>query len=163
MQTHPLISAVGCQIEEYDPKIGKTRNKNVPITSAKIYRYAKKRNPLNHMSVMFRKKDILAVNGYEQVSLFEDYYLWVKLLKRGYKLYNLPMNLIRATTDSGFYSRRGGFGYFKREYRFQLLAYSLSFTSKYEFLRNVLVRTCMRLFPPNALQFIYEKILRNNN
>lgn len=47
----------------------------MPITSKKIYDFSKKRNPLNHMSVMFRKSAVLSVGGYEQVSLFEDYFL----------------------------------------------------------------------------------------
>ena len=38
------------------------------------------RNPFNHMTVMFRKKDILAVGGYQPFYLLEDYYLGIDQL-----------------------------------------------------------------------------------
>ena len=40
-----------------------------------------KRNPINHVTVMFKKDSILEVGNYENLPYFEDYYLWCKLIK----------------------------------------------------------------------------------
>lgn len=160
LNENPKVSVVGCQIEEYDPNVGNLGVRKVPITPKEIYDFSKKRNPLNHMSVMFRKSAVLSVGGYEQVSLFEDYFLWIKLLNESYKISNLPMELVRATVDSQFYSRRGGLSYLKKEVYFQYRCYKIGFLSIYEFVRNVIMRTGVRLFPNAVLQFFYRHILR---
>ncbi len=53
-------------------------------------------NPLFHPSVAFRKKDILAVGGYnENYTNGQDMDLWIRLIYRGYTITNLPNYLIR--------------------------------------------------------------------
>ncbi len=37
------------------------------------------KNPINHPTVMFRRQDILKLDGYpEKIKFFEDYFLWLK-------------------------------------------------------------------------------------
>ena len=51
----------------------------------------------NHPGCAYRREDILAVNGYGKTppQFAEDYALWIKFLKAGYTMYNLPDVLIR--------------------------------------------------------------------
>ena len=56
--------------------------KKVPINLDEIINFSKYRNPFNHSTVMFRKKAVLAVGGYKHQPYFEDYLLWIKLIKK---------------------------------------------------------------------------------
>ena len=53
----------------------KNKNKN----DLNFFKY---RNAINHPTVLMKKKDILKVGNYEKVPFFEDYYLWIKLIKK---------------------------------------------------------------------------------
>lgn len=58
----------------------------------KIYSYC----PFVHSSVMYRKEAVIKAGGYSvHAHNFEDYLLWMQLLKSG-KFYNLPQQLIRV-------------------------------------------------------------------
>jgi glycosyltransferase involved in cell wall biosynthesis len=58
----------------------------------KIYSFC----PFIHSSVMYRKDAVIKSGGYsEHAHNFEDYFLWIQLLKHG-NFYNLPEQLIRV-------------------------------------------------------------------
>ena len=64
---------------EFDKDLGYiTSIKKVPIRDDEIKKFAKRRNPFNHMTVMFRKKAVLDAGNYIPFPLNEDYYLWVR-------------------------------------------------------------------------------------
>lgn len=54
--------------------------RKIPEFPFEIYKYGKKRCPINHPASVFRKSAILFAGGYRHFPLFEDYYLWVRLL-----------------------------------------------------------------------------------
>lgn len=89
MQAHPEISVVGGQIEEF---IGSPKNavgkRIVPVDDMSIKVYMKKRCAFNHMSVMFRKSDIMEAGSYKEWFYNEDYYLWIRMML---KEKNLPI------------------------------------------------------------------------
>jgi len=104
---HPEVAAFGGAIEEFGPK-GRTRLKPVPLTHAAILRYAAWRNPINHMTAFFRTDAFLAVGGYPDIPLKEDYGLWLAMLARGARLANLAETLVRARLGADFPGRRAG-------------------------------------------------------
>jgi len=58
----------------------------------KIYSYC----PFIHSSVMYRKEAVIIAGSYsEHAHNFEDYFLWIQLLRHG-KFYNLPQQLIKV-------------------------------------------------------------------
>lgn len=58
----------------------------------KIYSYC----PFIHSSVMYRKEPVVKAGGYSvHAHNFEDYFLWIQLLKSG-KFHNLPQQLIKV-------------------------------------------------------------------
>ncbi len=53
-------------------------------------------NPFLHSSIFFRKKDINSINGYShKYKHVEDYDLYLRLIKNGYKIINLPEIFIK--------------------------------------------------------------------
>ena len=109
MKLHRDVSACGGFIAEFDkdPYTEELRIKKMPLNYQEVVQYAKFRNPLNHMTVCFRKKDILDVGNYQPLFYLEDHYLWSRLLVNGKKIENIPEVLVYARIGDGFLERRG--------------------------------------------------------
>ena len=58
MEAHPEVDVVGGAIREFNDEGTIDRVKNMPKTQEAILEYVKVRNPLNHMTVMYRKDSI---------------------------------------------------------------------------------------------------------
>ncbi len=108
LEAHPEISVVGGAIDEFEDDYTKPlRRKELPLQHKDLFNFAKKRNPLNHMTVMFRKADILQAGSYQPLSYLEDYYLWLRVLGNGYQIANLPDCVVHARVGNGMQERRG--------------------------------------------------------
>ena len=106
----PQVEVVSAWIDEFSgEKNNITSTRKLPEYPYEIYKYAKKRCPVNHPVVMFRKNSILLAGGYRHFPLFEDYYLWIRLLLNGVKFYNVQESLLYFRTSPDMYKRRGGF------------------------------------------------------
>ena len=122
MEKHPECDIVGGQMTEF---IGAPTNivgkRIVPETNDAIYCYMKSRCALNHVTVMFRKKAVLAVGNYQDWFWNEDYYLWVRMMLNKCVFANLPDVLVNVRSGKDQYARRGGMKYFKSEVGIQRL------------------------------------------
>ena len=123
---------------------------------------ARRRNPLNHMTVMFRKTSVLAAGSYRSRPGFEDYDLWARMLMNGKRLYNLHDVLVRVRCGNGMQRRRGGFAYLREETALQLHFLKAGFVSKRQFLLNVLARAPIRMAPPDLRTAFYRWVLRQS-
>ncbi|WPC18761.1 glycosyltransferase [Pediococcus inopinatus] len=154
------VSVIGTNVEEFNPG-NKSIKKKVPLRSNEILKFSRFRNPMNHMSVTFKKDDVEAVGGYEDVPYFEDYYLWLKMLKKSYQFLNLDDILVSVRVDDDFYHRRGGIQYVKKECKFQFKIYKEGYISIFRCILNIFFRGTPRLLPKTILAFIY-KVVRSN-
>ncbi len=158
---YPDVSVVGGWISEFDkdPKDIISYRK-LPQTDRELKQICQLKNPLNHMTVMFRKIDVLNVGGYQHFYLFEDYWLWARMIKNGVKLYNVQDVLVNVRGGAAMAARRGGWKYAKSEIRFQRKILQMGLISLHIFLRNVCVRFSIRMIPTGLRSLIYEKVLR---
>ena len=99
---------VGGYITEFE---GKPENiigiRKVPENYENIYKFAKKRNPFNHPTVMFKKDVILKAGNYQTLLYQEDYHLWIRLLKITNKVCNVPEVLVNMRSGREMRARRG--------------------------------------------------------
>jgi hypothetical protein len=153
-----LIGGQICEFTGTTSCINSTRK--VPCTHKDIFKFARKRNPFNHMTVMFRKSAILEVGSYEHMPYFEDYYLWIKLLSHEKIVMNVEETLVFARADETMYQRRGGIQYIKHLVQFQNSIFKLGFISKKEFLINCAIRVIVGIIPVNLRIKFYNKHLR---
>jgi glycosyltransferase involved in cell wall biosynthesis len=161
LEKNPTVSVVGGFLEEFHASPGDYGKINkAPIGFLKIKKYANFRNPFNHPSVMFRKDAIESVGGYKEINLFEDYYLWLRLLKANYILENMAVCLVHFKVGNDLIGRRHGFSYLKKEYQFLKLCKREELISKNAFLINVFTRMPLRLIPKKILFYIYKFFLR---
>lgn len=132
--------------------------RKLPEHHLDLVEFSKKRNPLNHPVVMFKKSAIQNVGSYKKMPLFEDYYLWVRVIMNGSKLYNIQEPLVNMRAGYAQLERRGGFEYAMSEIALQKEFLKLGFINMFEFIRNVSIRFTSRIMPKYLLKKIYSKI-----
>lgn len=160
-ESHPELDVVGAWIDEFEGDVGQVISvRKVPELDIDIRKYALRRSPTNHAVVMFRKSAVLSAGGYQHFPLFEDYYLWVRMLLNGSRFYNIPESLLFVRTSPDMFKRRGGWRYAKDEVRFQYRLLDLKFIGVIQFCENVCVRFTVRILPNSFRSFFYKKILR---
>lgn len=155
MNEHLDVSIVGGQIEEF---IGEQTNivgqREVPTTDKELKEYIKKRCPFNHMTVMFRKSDVIEVGNYQEWFWNEDYFLWIRLAIANKKFSNLPETLVKVRTGDDMYQRRGGLKYFMSEKDIQKIMLDNSLISISRYVINVSERLVLQVIMPNWLRGI---------
>lgn len=161
LKAHPEIDVVSSWIDEFEGTIDNILSiRKLPETPEELFQYGKSRCPVNHPAVMFRKSAVLRSGGYLHFPLFEDYYLWVRMLMNGSKFYNIQESLLYFRTSPDMFKRRGGLKYALTEMKLLHRFYKLGYISLSQMLKNDMVRAMVRLMPNSLRSFIYQKILR---
>lgn len=155
------VDLVGAWIDEFEDNISNVKSiRKLPQSHEEIVKYAKRRNPINHPVVMFRKDAVLAAGGYLHFPLFEDYYLWVRMLMNGSKFYNIQESLLYFRFSPDMFKRRGGWKYALNEFHFQYYMWNIGFISFFTFIKNIFVRFVARMLPNFLRSILYKKMLR---
>lgn len=157
---HPEYDLISAWIDEFvdNPKQIHSQRR-LPEKPEDIYKYGKHRCPVNHPVAMYRKKAVEKVGGYQTDLFPEDYYLWMKMLKAGYKFYNIQDSLLSFRYNPETIKKRGGWRYAVDEAKTQWKAYhQLHYLSIADFCFNVSIRFTTRIFPNKLRQFIYAII-----
>lgn len=134
--------------------------KELPKTSARIKNYAKRRNPFNHPCTAFRKQQVYMAGGYMECRWFEDYYLWLRMLRRGCKAYNIRQPLVYMRAGKGMYGRRGGFQYTLAALKFRKRMLKEGYCGFFDFIYACAGHIAVGLVPNRLRIFIYSKFLR---
>ena len=158
---HPELDLVGAWIDEFEEDIHHViSTRKLPERHEDVMSYATRRNPVNHPVVMFRKSAVLAAGGYQHFPLFEDYFLWVRMLKNGAKFYNIQESLLYFRTSPNMFKRRGGWKYAMDEVRFQNVMRKMKMITWGRFLMNVAIRFPVRIMPNKLREILYKNSLR---
>lgn len=151
----------GGQIAEFVNKPTEiTGYRNVPLKHNEILSFAKKRNPFNHMTVMFKKQAVQNVRGYADMPYFEDYWLWSRILKLGYKAKNIDQVLVRVRAGQDMIARRGGLNYARCIIRFEKALHSIGIINFAEMICYITMRSVVAIMPESLRLFIYRWKLR---
>lgn len=161
LEQHPDIDVLSAWITEFDNIPENTvAIRDLPESHNDIYSFGKRRNPINHPAVMFRKKAVIDAGGYQPFPLFEDYYLWARMLKKGYHFHNLQVSLLLFRRSPEMIRRRGGLTYAQNEIHFQRKLHEIGYITYFELIRNVCQRYGIRIAPNWLRSLIYEHLLR---
>lgn len=155
------IDVVGGWVSEFiDVPQNIVSVRKLPEYQKDILKYSKKRSPLNHVSVMFKKSTVLKAGSYQHFPLMEDYYLWIRMLMNGAIFYNIQEPLVLVRNSNGMYNRRGGLSYAKIESRFFRYLYKIHYIGLSLLIVNVCIRFVVRVIPNQLRKQIYLKALR---
>ena len=161
MEKNHEVDVLGTWIDEFfDVKENIVSIRKVPEGSKGLYEFGKKRNPMNHPTVMFRKSSVLKAGGYQTCMLLEDYYLWVKMLKMGMVFYNIQESVLYFRLSHDIYIRRGGLKYAITEVKFQIELHKIGYLTIFETIRNIASRFFVRVMPVCIRRRIYRRLLR---
>lgn len=159
---HPEYSLVSGIVEEFDGNIHYvTGRRVVPETQEKIIQFAKKRNPFNHPCIMYKKSAVQAVGSYQDFYLLEDYYLWIRMLQKGYLGYNLQEPLLWMRAGSAMYKRRGGWKYVESQRKLFAYMAKSGFISQIDYWIQSIVRLVGAVMPNKLRALVFKKILRS--
>lgn len=150
------LGICGSNIIEFDGNINHTvGQRRVPEDAESIRDFSRRRNPFNHMTVMFQKKAVLAAGNYQSQPGFEDYYLWARMLANGVKGYNIQDNLVFARTGAGMFARRGGWHYMIEGLKGRYAVYRAGLGRLTDFLFVSVVHIIVSLLPNRLRGWFY--------
>lgn len=158
---HPEISIVSGIVEEFttSTEIVETR-RVLPEEQEDILAFAKKRNPFNHPCVMYKKSAVEAAGGYQDFYLLEDYFLWVRMLQRGYVGYNLQEPLLWMRAGAEMYRRRSGWKYAKSQKALFKYMKDSRFISVGQYIKSALIRSISAIMPNGIREFFFQLLMR---
>jgi glycosyltransferase involved in cell wall biosynthesis len=163
LDAHPEVDVIGGYVLEFtdDPDVIDSV-RTVPTDPDEIARLAKFRCPMNEVSTMFRREEVLSVGNYRSLNRMEDYDLWVRLLQDGATLANVPEVLVKMRAGEAMFARRGGLEYAREEFRQQAALIRMGFVSVPRALLNLALRVPVRLLPNRLRMAIYTRLLRDD-
>lgn len=157
----PELQLVGSSVMEFCGSIDNVLSyRKLPETNEEINKFARKRCPFAHPSVMYRKQAVLNAGNYRHYPYFEDYDLWVRMLTNGCKCKNIGDCLVYMRVNEDFYKRRGGVKYLKNVLKFKKEQYKNGFYSFKDYIISAGSHTVVCLMPNFLRDFVYKKMLR---
>jgi glycosyltransferase involved in cell wall biosynthesis len=161
LAANPDLGLLGGSILEVDTDGTALGFRPVPLTHDEIKRYATRRNPMNHVTVAFRRKLVQAVGGYPLIYRREDYGLWAALIKHGARLGNMAEVLVHVTSGRDMYHRRGGWRYAKGEVALQRHLVRCRIKNMPGAILHGLMRSSIFLLPASIRGWFYQRFLRS--
>jgi len=107
LDVHKDIDAVGTFIIDVDENCKEIKRVRYPVTHDEIVKFFKVRNPLAHVSVVFRKSFFDKAGLYPSTRL-EDGIYWMQGIMSGCRFHNIPQCLIYVRRSNDYLRRRGG-------------------------------------------------------
>ncbi len=162
LEEHQDIDVVGSSIQEFNVEIDDLMAvRQPPEKHSVLESYAKRRSPVNHASVMYKKDAVLSAGNYQNFLWNEDYHLWSRMLMNGSKFANMKRSLLYVRGGSDMYKRRGGFRYALQDIRLQMFFLRIGFLGPLLAVTNICVRVPVRIFPNKLRSWFYESFLRD--
>lgn len=162
LNLHPEIGCVGSLVTEF---VGSIDNPvalvELPEFDSDVKKFGKRRCPFRHPSLMYRKDAVLRAGNYQEMPLFEDYDLYMRLAKTGCVFYNIQESLVYVRTSQDFYARRGSFSYMRKMLNFKNTCLKRGDLNLIEYLICTTPHIIVCLLPNDMRELIYNRFLRS--
>ena len=157
----PELDVIGSNIAEFIDDINNVQAYRIlPQTDEEIKKFARRRNPFGHPSVMLKKSKVVEAGNYRSYYLVEDYDMWVRMIENGANCYNFEEILVFMRISEDFYKRRGGIKYLNSILKFKKEQFNNGFYSKKDFIVSSFAHIVMCLIPNKMRDLLYRKVLR---
>lgn len=158
------LDVVGGYISEF---IGTEDNiigcREVKTNDVSIKKNMKKRCPMNHVSVIFKRSAVLSSGGYIDFPYNEDYYLWIRMMQHNYIFENLPNVVVNVRAGFDMANRRGGNTYYKSEKQIQKYMFKNHIISFPRYIINTFIRFIVEIVMTKRLRSTFFRIIRKKN
>lgn len=158
----PNLSIVGGMITEFEGEPENVFAKRIlPLEDAEIKKMMRGRCAVNHVTVIFKKADLMKAGNYQPFWKQEDHYLWARMMLAGCTFKNIPDIVVNVRSGRDQFARRGGWKFFKSEVRMFWFMYKNKLISFGYFLYICAIRGTVQFLMPNWLRtWVYQKFLR---
>lgn len=107
LENHKNVVVLGSWAFDIDENGKIIQERNVPKYNKDIVNLIKLVSPMIHPTVMFRKKEINIIGGYnEDFKLSQGYELWFRCIAKGYHMENLSERLLYYRRDINYLNRK---------------------------------------------------------
>ena len=152
---------IGGLIEEFSSEIGDLKRiRNVPIGTSEIISFSKWRNPINHVTLMFKKTSFNAVGGYASTRYSEDWDLIIRMLSKNMLVENISEVLVFVRGGDDMVDRRRQIPQVIAELKLFREMNRIGYISLLQLITNATIRIVIRIFPRRVTSLIYSRILR---
>ena len=160
----PKLSIVGSNVDEFTEDTNEVISQRVvPETHEDLVHFAKRRNPFNHPSVMYKKSDVLSVGGYQDYRRSQDYDLFVRMLNNGYQGYNIQESLLYFRADHDNLGRRKSWVKTKNDILLRYKFFKEGYSSFGDLFITTIGFVLVFITPDSFFEFINRKYLRKSN
>ncbi len=161
VEAHPEIDVLGTDIAEFCESLDEDmRVRACPTTHDEIAQMAKRRNPMNHVTVCMKRQALIDCGGYEEVALLEDYYLWLKMITAGCQLANIHESMVYVRLGNDFNNKRGSKKRVKGWRVLQKYMHEHGMISRWQMFTNMVCIYGFVYCPSFVRKLAYERFLR---
>lgn len=161
LQKHPNIDVLGSDIQEFANEVDEIVSyKNMPSHHKDIVKMLKRRNPICHMTVIFKKESVLEAGNYLDLPYVEDYYLWSRMIARGAQFASLNEPLVLVRIGNGMAERRGNKKTISSWKTVQTFLLDTKMISYLDYILNMILIRIFVYIPTNFKKILYKFILR---
>lgn len=158
----PELDIVGTDIYEFtDDEDCITGLKKMPVSQEAIKKYARRRNPFNHPTVMYKKSSVIKHGGYQEGQRGEDIALFTKMVFEGCTCANIDEPLLKYRAVADQFDRRTS----KTDSDAVIRVIKNNFKKGYiglaDYLYVAAVQTAGRVIPKSIGKAIYKKLFRH--
>lgn len=161
VEKNPDIDVIGGHISEFGDVISDIRAiKKMPLLHEEIIKMARRRTPMSHVTVMFKKAAVLSVGNYQSLLYAEDYYLWVRMIVKKYTFANLDEILVHVRVGNGMYARRGNKRQIESWKILNRYMVKERLVNQVDYFINMISIRLFVYLPVSIKEIIYKKVLR---
>lgn len=120
LEAHPEIDVVGGGVIDMDERGLELKRVCYPAMHEEVVAFFRKRNPMAHVTVMYRRSFFERAGLYPPISL-EDGLYWMQGILSGCRFQNLPDALVRVRRTDDFLKRRSGFRKCWEEFKIKVI------------------------------------------
>ena len=156
----PELDVCGSHIVEFEDDIDNiVAKRQVPLTDEEIKKCQKRRDGLNHVTVMFKKTAVLKAGNYQDCLLMEDTLLWANMFISGAKAVNIDDFLVSVRIGKDMFKRRGGWAYFRKYKNGRKKVRETGYIGFWDYYCTIFAQLVVSLIPNRLREWIFKKIL----
>lgn len=154
MEAHPEVDVVGGYIIDVTEQGEEVKRARYPLRHDEIRDFFRKRNPMAHVTVMYRRTYFDKAGLYPPIRL-EDGLYWMQGFAAGCRFENIPEYLVSVRRTDDFLKRRTGFAW--QEFLIKLkINQTLDYGPSAYF--YAFVTFLLQLLPVSIKQILYNKL-----
>lgn len=159
---HPEIDILGSYIDEFDSDTGEyISTRRTPLSNKEIRKYAKRRNPFNNQTIVYKKSLAQKVGGYSDIKRCEDYEFVVKLLQNGARGRNIGRTLVKYRVTEDNYRRRKNWANTKSFIQVRKRIYKMGYSGFWDLIIPTIAQLAVFIMPNALTGKLYKKFLRH--